>query len=447
MSESSGDTPDWLRQHTETPIKIFIASSSDDDDDIPLVRRNISDASGFGGGPGPSQRAATAAQAGQAEGLQQSAQQPRDLANAICQRPKQNADQLAAKDGATQPPPEQSQQSALPASIQKQVEREQQQADAQLLTGVPSIAATIGGAVEAGKLPIMLPEKLNRNKVLLELPAAPASGEHYHGAADLSGDSGAVGRIVVVGAGASGKGATAAGGSDGAALQLQVDLKGVMYNAWVLPLATTALVLNIGPTEAKVESLFNDFIRLREAVDPCSADEDGGDARLAYLLDGDDENYQVGGGDGDDASGQGAKVSKGPGKSRKRAADKAAGGGPEKKAKTSKKAASSKADKKGGGGAGVGAKKAPAGAAKKKATNALRTATEGKKSAGPKKTPEAKKAAEKTPAEKEKKKTAASQGLGVQAASITKRPSTGRKKQTTLRAFAAAAKPGGDSSE
>ncbi|GLI65477.1 hypothetical protein VaNZ11_009015 [Volvox africanus] len=443
MSESSGDTPDWLRQHTETPIKIFIASSSDDDDDIVLVRRNISVPSGFGGGPGPSQRAATAAQVGQDEGLQQSAQQPGDLAKATCQRPKRNADQQAAKDEETQPLPELSQQSALPESSQKQVERRQQQADAQLVAGVPSIAANIGGALEAGKLPIMLPEKLNRNKVLLELPAAPASGEHYHGAADLSGDSGAVGRIVIVGAGASGKGAAATGGLDGGALQ--IDLKGVMYNAWVLPLATTALVLNIGPTEAKVESLFNDFIRLREVVHPCLADEDRGDARLAYLLDGDDENYQVGGGDGDDASGQGAKISKGPGKPRKRAADKAAGGGPEKKAKTSKKAASSKADKKDGTGAGVGAKKAPAGAAKKKAKNELRTAREGKKSAGPKKTPEAKKAAAKTPAEKGKKTT--TQGLGVQAGSVTKRASTGRKKQTTLRAFAAAAKPGSDSSE
>ncbi|GIL75941.1 hypothetical protein Vretimale_5514 [Volvox reticuliferus] len=248
---------------------------------MPLVRRNLGVTSGIGGGPGPSQPAVTAAQTGQVEDLQQSSQQPTG-----------NAGQRVPKDEASQPPLELSQQSVLPASSQKQVERSQQEAQVQPLAGEPSIAANIGEAVDAGKLPIMLPERLNRNKVLLELPSAPASGEQYHGAADLSGDSGAVGRIVVLGSGASGKGAAAA---DGSGLQLQVDLKGVLYNAWVLPLATTAMVLNIGPTEAKVESLFNDFIRLREAVDPYGSDEDGGDAGLAYLLDGDDENYQRGG--------------------------------------------------------------------------------------------------------------------------------------------------------
>ncbi|GIL75939.1 hypothetical protein Vretimale_5514 [Volvox reticuliferus] len=436
MSESSGDTPDWLRQHTETPIKIFISSSSsDDDDDMPLVRRNLGVTSGIGGGPGPSQPAVTAAQTGQVEDLQQSSQQPTG-----------NAGQRVPKDEASQPPLELSQQSVLPASSQKQVERSQQEAQVQPLAGEPSIAANIGEAVDAGKLPIMLPERLNRNKVLLELPSAPASGEQYHGAADLSGDSGAVGRIVVLGSGASGKGAAAAGDSDGSGLQLQVDLKGVLYNAWVLPLATTAMVLNIGPTEAKVESLFNDFIRLREAVDPYGSDEDGGDAGLAYLLDGDDENYQVAGwdGEGDDAPGQGAKVSKAPGKPRKRAADKAAGGGPEKKAKTSKKAAATKANKKDGG-AGVGAKRTPAGAAKKKVPSEPGTDTKGKNSTGPKKTTEAKKAAEESPAETKKKKTAASQGLGVKAGNVTKRTSAGSKKQTTLTALAAAAKPAGES--
>jgi hypothetical protein len=47
-----------------------------------------------------------------------------------------------------------------------------------------------------------------------------------------------VGRVVV-----SGK-----AGSE----QLRIDLKGVVYRALVLPLATSALVLNIGPSEAKV---------------------------------------------------------------------------------------------------------------------------------------------------------------------------------------------------
>mgnify|MGYP001811215064 CR=1 FL=1 len=38
---------------------------------------------------------------------------------------------------------------------------------------------------------VMIPEKLHRNKVLIELEPAP------HGATDLSGDVGAVGRLLV----------------------------------------------------------------------------------------------------------------------------------------------------------------------------------------------------------------------------------------------------------
>lgn len=45
------------------------------------------------------------------------------------------------------------------------------------------------------------------------------------------------------------------GRCDGGEVKLQVDLKGVMYNGWVLPLAATAMVLNIGPTEAKASVL------------------------------------------------------------------------------------------------------------------------------------------------------------------------------------------------
>lgn len=53
-------------------------------------------------------------------------------------------------------------------------------------------------------------------------------------------------RDAAGGDGPSGSSAAAAGP------RLQVDLKGVVYDAWVLPMAATAMVLNIGPTEAKV---------------------------------------------------------------------------------------------------------------------------------------------------------------------------------------------------
>ena len=38
----------------------------------------------------------------------------------------------------------------------------------------------------------------------------------------------------------------------GASDSFQLDLKGVLYDATVLPLAGTAMVVNIGPTSAKV---------------------------------------------------------------------------------------------------------------------------------------------------------------------------------------------------
>lgn len=60
------------------------------------------------------------------------------------------------------------------------------------------------------------------------------------GAADLSGDSGAVGRLLVSGAGA-----------DAA---LMVDLKGAMYNVTVAPLAGTVCVVSVGTAEAKVRT-------------------------------------------------------------------------------------------------------------------------------------------------------------------------------------------------
>ena len=48
---------------------------------------------------------------------------------------------------------------------------------------------------------------------------------------------------------------------------MQVDLKGVIYDAAVVP-SYALLVVNIGPNEAKVEAVMNDFVQLhpRELV-------------------------------------------------------------------------------------------------------------------------------------------------------------------------------------
>jgi hypothetical protein len=76
--------------------------------------------------------------------------------------------------------------------------------------------------------------------------------------------------------------------------QLRIDLKGVVYTASVLPLATTALVVNIGASEAKVESLFNDFVRLAQESSVYGNETCVG-GTMAELMGDDDDNYQLGG--------------------------------------------------------------------------------------------------------------------------------------------------------
>jgi hypothetical protein len=75
-------------------------------------------------------------------------------------------------------------------------------------------------------------------QILLELRLSGLQGE----AAELAGDVGAVGRMIV------GSSKQATGENSG----LQIDLKGVLYNASVLQLAGTAMVLNVGTSEVKV---------------------------------------------------------------------------------------------------------------------------------------------------------------------------------------------------
>lgn len=117
---------------------------------------------------------------------------------------------------------------------------------------------------------LVIPDKLPRNKVMAEL--CPGEDDQL---VDLAGDSGAVGRMIVAGE----------QGSE----QLQVDLKGAMFDASVLPLAGTALVVNIGPSEAKVEALVNDYLHLHP-MEGLLDDEDGGYGK--DLMVSEDENYQ-----------------------------------------------------------------------------------------------------------------------------------------------------------
>ncbi|KAK9835123.1 hypothetical protein WJX81_000027 [Elliptochloris bilobata] len=124
-----------------------------------------------------------------------------------------------------------------------------------------------------------MPEKLP-TKVIVELEGGEG------GATDMAGDAGVVGRWLVQDSG-------------GAQPQLQLDLKGVLYNASLVPCATTLCVVALGAGEARVEALASEFMQLREVPTAAAQGPDGGaggdEAEMAdlFLFD-DDDTYQPG---------------------------------------------------------------------------------------------------------------------------------------------------------
>ncbi|KAG5617402.1 hypothetical protein H5410_017226 [Solanum commersonii] len=97
-----------------------------------------------------------------------------------------------------------------------------------------------GTNLSSSRLPLVLPEKVQRTKALVE-----CEGDSV----DLSGDVGAVGRIIV---------------SDGPSgnHEMLLDLKGTIYKTTILP-SRTFCVVSFGPSEAKVEAIMSDFIQLK----------------------------------------------------------------------------------------------------------------------------------------------------------------------------------------
>ncbi|KAF7088708.1 hypothetical protein CFC21_091784 [Triticum aestivum] len=89
------------------------------------------------------------------------------------------------------------------------------------------------------RLPLTIADKVQRSKALVE-----CDGDSI----DLSGDIGAVGRIVIS------NGPT--GNHD-----LLLDLKGTVYKSTIVP-SRTFCVVSVGQTEAKIEAIMNDFIQL-----------------------------------------------------------------------------------------------------------------------------------------------------------------------------------------
>ena len=94
-----------------------------------------------------------------------------------------------------------------------------------------------------GEVPLHMPSAVNRNKVFFELEG---TGE----AVDLEGDVGVVGRLLSDVSEKHGSG-------------LQMDMKGVIYNARILSTPSSVVILAVHANEAKVESITHDFVQLR----------------------------------------------------------------------------------------------------------------------------------------------------------------------------------------
>mmetsp|Transcript_4295 Transcript_4295/g.12388 ORF Transcript_4295/g.12388 Transcript_4295/m.12388 type:complete len:371 (-) Transcript_4295:122-1234(-) len=123
-------------------------------------------------------------------------------------------------------------------------------------------------AAVAGELPVVLSEKLSTIKAIAELDTLEG------GQTDLTGDSGAVGRVLVK-------------KTDDGGHHMQFDLKGIMYDARHAALPGTLMVVNINQCEAKVETLLGSFLQLHRTSAFGDDEEDH-----KYFMDEDEDNYQ-----------------------------------------------------------------------------------------------------------------------------------------------------------
>ena len=141
-----------------------------------------------------------------------------------------------------------------------------------------------------------------KSKVLFEIEG---SGE----AIDLDGDTGAVGRWLAESSRA-----------------LKVDMKGVMYNARVVPAAGSIVVVAVNGDVAKIESVHREFIQLREDPSACGGVQNLG---VGSLFDRDDEDED------EDEDAPAPRASIGGAAKRKRSTD-AAGGAKKRKQSTAR---------------------------------------------------------------------------------------------------------------
>ncbi|KAF3325852.1 DNA-binding protein BIN4 isoform X1 [Carex littledalei] len=132
------------------------------------------------------------------------------------------------------------------------------------------IKAKIEGPSVSQRLPLVFPEKVQRTKALVE-----CDGDSI----DLSGDVGAVGRLVI-------------SNGPNARDDLLLDLKGTIYKSTIVP-SRTFCIVSVGQTEAKIEAIMNDFIQLEPQSNLFEAETMVEGTLDGFLFDSDEEGEKV----------------------------------------------------------------------------------------------------------------------------------------------------------
>ncbi|KAH1112691.1 hypothetical protein GLYMA_04G225700v4 [Glycine max] len=124
--------------------------------------------------------------------------------------------------------------------------------------------------VSSARLPLMLSEKVQRTKALIE-----CQGDSI----DLSGDMGAVGRIII-------------SDSPSGDQEMCLDLKGTIYKTSIVP-CRTFCVVSFGQSEAKVEAIMNDFIQLKPHSNVYEAETMVEGTLDGFFFDSDEESGKI----------------------------------------------------------------------------------------------------------------------------------------------------------
>ncbi|KAK9292488.1 hypothetical protein L1049_020461 [Liquidambar formosana] len=124
--------------------------------------------------------------------------------------------------------------------------------------------------VGSSRVPLVLSEKVHRSKALVE-----CEGESI----DMSGDMGAVGRIVISD--------TTSGNHD-----MFFDLKGTIYKTTIVP-SKTFCIVSFGQSEAKIEAIMNDVIQLKPQSNVYEAETMVEGTLDGFLFDSEDETDKM----------------------------------------------------------------------------------------------------------------------------------------------------------